>query len=68
MKSEALSDAVRRKKLLPYAGISRQVKRSGLTFFNLFSSLANTDHALFNVIDSIGRMEKEVNSFFEHSA
>ena len=39
--SEALSDAVRRKKLLPYASISRQVKRSGLTFFNLFSSLAN---------------------------
>lgn len=46
MKSEALSDAVRRKKLLPYAGISRQVERSGfgtgfLSFFNLFSSLAN---------------------------
>ena len=30
--------------MLPYAGISRQVKRSGLTFFNLFSSLANTYH------------------------
>ena len=37
---EAHSNAKRRKKLLPYAGISRQVKRSGLTFFNLFSSLA----------------------------
>ena len=34
--------------VLRYAGISRQVQRSGLTFFNLFSSLANTYHILFN--------------------
>ena len=32
---EALSDAKRRKKLLPYAGISRQVQRSGLNLFQL---------------------------------
>lgn len=40
----------RRKKLLPYAGISRQVQRSGLTFFNLFSSLANVYDILFSYL------------------
>ena len=50
-KSEALSDAMRRKKLLPYAGINRKVQRSGLTFFNLFSSLANI-LMFYSVIDS----------------
>ena len=44
---------MRRKKLLPYAGISRQVKRSGLTFFNLFSSLANMCQILFNCFPSL---------------
>ena len=32
---EALSHAIRRKKLLPYVGISRQVQRSGLNLFQL---------------------------------
>ena len=39
-----------RKKLLPYAGISRQVKRSGLTFFNFFSSLANFGLIIFSFL------------------
>ncbi len=44
---------MRRKKLLPYAGISRQVKRSGLTFFNF--SVPSQTHITYIQLKNQGK-------------